>query len=350
MTELINSLNIPSSPYLKSAITILLFMIMAKFADILFSKLLKRFAGFTETDMDDRIISLLHKPVFFTVFFVGAAISVSYLELSQKVNFYSEGLFYSVLTVLWMITLIRISNILIEHLMQKHADVSGLRKDIIPVVENISKIALIAVALMVLLSLWKINITPLVASAGIAGAVVAFAAKDTMSNIFGGISILIDKPFKIGDYIMLDKGERGEVVTVGIRSTRIKTRDDILITIPNSIIANSKIINESAPVPKFRTRIPLSIAYGSDIDNVEKVLLEVASGNDNISMEPEPRVRFRAFGDSALNFELLCWTKEPALRGRTIHELNSEIYKRFGKEGIRIPFPQRDLHIYREDI
>jgi small-conductance mechanosensitive channel len=349
MTDIINFLGIPSSPYLKSAVTILLFIVIARLSDFFFSKILKRFTRFTETDVDDRIIALAHKPIFFTVLLIGVALSVMYLELPQKVVFYSEGLLYSFLTVLWMITFIRICSILIEYILQRQADVSGLHKDIMPVVENISKIAIIAVSLMVLLSLWKINITPLLASAGIAGAVVAFAAKDTMSNIFGGISIFFDKPFKIGDYIILDQGERGEVVSIGIRSTRIKTRDDIMITVPNSIIANSKIINESAPIPKFRTRVPVSIAYGSDIDLVEKVLLEIASGNDNISREPASRVRFRAFGDSALNFELLCWTMEPSLRGKTIHELNSEIYKRFNSEGIRIPFPQRDVHIYRDE-
>ena len=349
MTDIFNSLGIPSSPYMKAAVTILLFIVIAGLSDFFFSKILKRFARFTETDVDDRIIGLAHKPIFFTVLFIGVALSVTYLELPLNVIFYFEGLLYSFLTVLWMITCIRISSIFMEYILQKQADVSGLHKDIIPVVENISKITIIVVSLMVLLSLWKINITPLVASAGLAGAVVAFAAKDMMSNVFGGISIFFDKPFKVGDYVILDQGERGEVISVGIRSTRIKTRDDIMITIPNSIIANSKIVNESAPVPAFRIRVPVSIAYGSDIDRVEKILLEIASGNDNISREPASRVRFRAFGDSALNFELLCWTMEPSLRGKTIHELNSEIYKRFNSEGIRIPFPQRDVHIYRDE-
>ncbi|MEW6002875.1 MAG: mechanosensitive ion channel domain-containing protein [Nitrospirota bacterium] len=150
----------------------------------------------------------------------------------------------------------------------------------------------------------------------------------------------------IGDYIVLNTGERGEVVEIGIRSTRIKTRDDILISIPNSIIANTKIINESAPIPNFRVRIPVGVAYGSDIDVVEKTLIEIASQNENILKEPRPRVRFREFGESSLNFELLCWAKDPALRGLTVHELNKAIYKKFNERGIKIPFPQRDVHIY----
>jgi small-conductance mechanosensitive channel len=348
MSEIISTFSL--SPYLKALAILLISLFAAKTIDIILTKFLKRFARFTETDIDDRIIELIHRPLFFTVLFIGLNLSLTYLGVSKNVMFYSHAILYSIILIIWLIAFMRMSNLLIEHLIKKEPDVVGLKKDIIPFLENLAKITFVVIALMVLFSLWKINITPLVASAGIAGAALAFAAKDTVANIFGGISIFVDKPFKVGDYIILDKGERGEVVNIGIRSTRIKTRDDILITIPNSIIANTKIINESAPVPKFRIRVPVSVAYGSDIDLVERILLEVASENENVLKEPEPRVRFRAFGDSALNFELLCWAKEPALRGRTIHELNSAIYKRFNKEGIRIPFPQRDVHIYRTEL
>lgn len=350
MSEILDSFNITSSPYLKAAITILLFMLAAKTLDIFVAKFMKRFAKFTKTEIDDRIIEVIHRPLFFTVLFIGIVLSISYLEPPEKVIFYTHGIFYSIIVIIWAVTFMRISSLLIEYLIQRRTDATGLQKDIIPLIENISKIALFAAALMVMLSLWKISITPLIASAGIAGAAVAFAAKDTIANFFGGISLFVDKPFKIGDYVVLDQGERGEVVAIGIRSTRIKTRDDILITIPNSVIASTKIINESAPVPKFRIRIPISIAYGSDIDHVEKILLAIASGNENVLQTPEPRVRFRTFGDSSLKFELLCWAREPSVRGRTIHELNSAVYKGFNEAGIRFPFPQRDVHIYKEQL
>ncbi len=135
---------------------------------------------------------------------------------------------------------------------------------------------------------------------------------------------------------------------IGIRSTRIKTRDDILISIPNSIIANTKIINESAPVPNFRIRIPVSVAYGTDINKVEDILLGIASKNENILITPKPRVRFRTFGESSLNFELLCWAKEPAIRGKTIHEINKEVYNKFNEADITIPFPHRTVYIREE--
>jgi MscS family membrane protein len=348
MSELLESFNI-ISPYLKALITIVSFVILATIVDIFVSRFLKKLTGFTKNEVDDKVIERIHKPLFTTALFIGIVLSISYLELDPKLIFYINGMLYTVIVFMWLFALIKVSNLLIEGQIKKQADTTGLKNDMIPLIENVAKILMVIAALFALLSLWKVNITPLVASAGIAGAAVAFAAKDTLGNLFGGISIFLDKPFKLGDYVILDQGERGEVMMIGIRSTRIKTRDDVLITIPNAIIANNKIINESAPVPMFRIKIPATVAYGSDIDLVEKILIEVASKNSNLVKNPEPRVRFRAFGDSALNYELLCWAKESVLRGITIHQLNSSIYKKFNESGVKIPFPQRDVHIYKED-
>jgi MscS family membrane protein len=348
MIEIVETLNISRSPYVNASVAVLFFIVAAKIADILIDKVFRRFATFTKSDLDDRIIDVIHRPIYFTIILIGCASAVVYLEGSPSAVFYINNSLYSIVSFIWAFTIIKISAVIIGHITFKASDETGLRKDVVPLLENIFKLVIIAAVLMVILSIWKINITPLLASAGIAGVAVAIAAKDTLSNFFGGISIFMDRPYKIGDYIVLASGERGEVVAIGVRSTRIKTRDDILITIPNSIIANSKIINESAPVPNFRVRIPVAVAYGSDIDLVEKTLLEIAANNKQILPEPAPRVRFREFGDSALHFELLCWAREPALRGLAVHELNSTIYKKFSQTGITIPFPQRDLHIYQK--
>ena len=144
---------------------------------------------------------------------------------------------------------------------------------------------------------------------------------------------------------MLDSGHRGRVLHIGIRSTRILTRDDIEITIPNSIIGNGAIINETSGTPQYRLRVPVGVAYGSDVDQVRAVLLDVATEAPAVIESPEARVRFRSFGESALDFELLVWIREPELRGRTLDALNMAVYKRFEREGIEIAFPQRDLHL-----
>ena len=190
------------------------------------------------------------------------------------------------------------------------------------------------------------SVTAVFASAGIAGLAIAMAARETLANFFGGISILLDRPFTTGNYILLDSGERGEVVDIGLRSTRILTRDEILICIPNSVITNVKVVNESAPAPRFRIRIKVGVAYGTDVEQVEEILMKLARENELAANNPTPRVRFRAFGDSSLDFELLCWARRPEEKGRLIHSLNKGIYHALNEAGIAIPFPQRDVYLH----
>jgi len=193
---------------------------------------------------------------------------------------------------------------------------------------------------------WNVDLTAWVASAGIIGLAVSFAAKDTLANLFSGVFIMADSPYQLGDFIVLDSGERGAVTNIGIRSTRLLTRDDVEITVPNSIMGNTKVTNEAGGRhEKYRIRVQVGVAYGSPIDKVHDILLDVATSCSDVCKIPEPRIRFRAFGNSSLDHELLCWVETPVLRGKVLHMLNTEVYKRFEKEGIEIPFPQRDVHI-----
>ncbi len=210
----------------------------------------------------------------------------------------------------------------------------------------VMKIVTLALAGYFLFLAWNINVSAWLASAGIVGLALSFAAKDTLSNLFAGVSIIMDAPYKVGDFIILESGERGVVTDIGLRSTRILTRDDIEITVPNGIIGNGKIINEAGgPVSQYRIRVAVGVAYGSDIDQVIEVLSGAADSLPEILKSPEPRVRFRTFGQSSLDFELLGWISRPVDRGRITHELNCAVYKALNNNKIVIPFPQRDLYI-----
>ena len=111
-------------------------------------------------------------------------------------------------------------------------------------------------------------------------------------------------------------------------------------------MGNTKITNESGgPYEKFRIRVAVGVAYGSDIDQVERILLEIADANEQVVEDPEARVRFRRFGNSSLDFDLLCWVEQPSLRGLVTHELLSAIYKAFNREGVEIPYSKHDLYI-----
>ncbi len=211
-----------------------------------------------------------------------------------------------------------------------------------PLFDILHRLVIIGGAAYAILLAWNVDVTAWLASAGVVGIAVGFAAKDTLANLFAGIFILADAPYKIGDFIILDSGERGRVTDIGIRSTRLLTRDDIEITLPNAVIANAKIVNETGGHhEKERIRLTIGVAYGSDIDKVREVLTDAAVQCEMVVNDPEPRVRFREFGASSLVFQLMAWIDEPILRGRVLDRLNSDVYKRFNAEGIEIPFPQR---------
>jgi MscS family membrane protein len=185
----------------------------------------------------------------------------------------------------------------------------------------------------------------LVAGLGIGGLAVALAGRETLSNLIGTIMILVDQPFRLGDFVVLGEGDRGAVTEIGLRSTRIRTRDGILVSVPNSNVANMKIVNESAPVTEARIHVPVGAAYGSSLEEVEHALLSACKRCEYLAPEPPPSVRLVRFGDSALEFELFAWIIRPEFRGRATNQLNRVICDEFRKFGIEMPFPQRDIHM-----
>lgn len=221
----------------------------------------------------------------------------------------------------------------------------------LPLFELMTTVFIVAIGSYALLQVWDIDATAWLASAGVIGIAVGFAARDTLANLFAGFFIIADAPYKLGDYVVLDSGERGEVTKVGIRSTRLLTRDDVEVTIPNSVIANSKIVNESGGRwVKYRIRIKVGVAYGSDVEQVVRVLEDVADRHATVCRQPAARVRMRGFGDSSLDFELLCWIERPEQRGFVSHELYMDIYKALARHNIEIPFPQRDLWVRKMPV
>lgn len=341
--EMLPVIRITPSPFIDAAIIIAAAAVAALLIDLFVTRVVARLVSSTSSDVDDKLIAALHRPVFLTAFLMGTKLAMRTLQL-PLIYF---NVLQTLLVLIWSVAVIRIAGVLFDNLPRFIRGGSSAGRHLGALLKNVTVVVVLTMGTMAILSVWDVSIAPLLASAGIVGAAVAFAAKDTIANFLGGISVLADRPYSVGHYIILESGERGEVVDIGLRSTRVKTRDDILITVPNSLMANSKIINESAPIKRFRVRLPVGVAYGSDAAQVERILLGIAASHQGVEKTPDPRVRLRAFADSSLNFELLCWVDHPMNKGKIIHELNLEIYSRFGEEGVQIPFPQRDVHLHQ---
>ena len=310
--------------------------------------LLKR----TKTEVDERVLASLRGPVIASVVLTGFFIAINLLGDSGWISDARQPVARTLLTIglgVWTLLGMRISSILLQYAGQISDRFPLIDRRTAPLFANLATVLVLGLSVYLVLQIWKINATGWLASAGVVGVAVGFAAKDTLSNLFAGVFIVADAPYRLGDYIVLDDGVRGEVVHIGLRSTRIKTRNDVLITIPNAVIGTSKIVNQSGGGDAaMRVGIPVGGAYGSDVDQVTRVLLEIATDQENIHEDPAPRVRFRRLGASALEFDLQVWVLEPAVRGRVVDSILTDIISRFREEKIEIPFPQRTLHLMQD--
>ena len=329
------------NPFVRSALIIVGSIVMAKLTDWIFVGIFKRWSSKTNTNLDDNIVNFLHKPIFYSILFFGFSTGVNLLGLPEYINFAILGVFKTATILIWLSLFAKVFTLSMDWTTRR-TDNKLLQSHTLPLFNNLGKIAIGLFGAYFIFLSWNININGILASAGVLGVVLGLAAKDTVANFFAGVFLMADSPFKEGDYIMLETGERGYVKNMGLRSTRFMTRDDIEITIPNSVIAAAKIINESggSGVEDIeRVRISLQVAYGSDVDQVKDILQSIAINNKDVLDNPDPRVRFREFADSGIRLELLFWIFKPETRGRIVDTVNTEIYKQFKQNGVTIPYP-----------
>ena len=334
--------------WVKGLLVLLVFFALAKIVEWGLIPFVRRFTARTSPQVGDRVVGHIRSPLFWSIALMGVLVAAMTVGLGERVSDTLVSIVLSVLIFLWMLFALRVSKLLLSAASAKAKPNAIVRPQTLPLFINLVAIAVFVFAIYFIFQSWHVDMTAWLASAGIAGIAIGFAAKDTLANLFSGVFIMADSPYKIGDYVVLDDGGglRGKVTHIGIRSTRLLTRDDVEVTIPNSIMGNSKVVNESGgPHLKYRIRVAVGVAYGSDIDQVREVLMTVAQASEDVCDNPEARVRFRAFGASSLDFELLCWVYNPELRGRVLDALNTTIYKRFIEEKIEIPYAKQDLYI-----
>lgn len=333
------------NPYLQALAVILLALIAAKVTDLIVQRGILRLAGRTRSEILEQIVRLLHRPIFITVFLIGSIIALEILPLTGRMEEWGTKVLTALIALIWLTFGIRSSGLLVDWMKNQPERFTIVQPSTQPLFEVVVKVLIIGLGIYYVFVSLGIPITPWLASAGLLGLAVGLAAQETLGNLFAGLSILADSPYKLGDYILLEGTERGQVTKIGLRSTRILTRDQIEITVPNSLVGRSRIINlTGGPSPVHRLKIPIGVAYGSDVEKVREILLDVTRRCKRLSDQVEPWVQFNGFGDSALNFQIRCWTEDPA-HGRILDEINTAAYRELSAAGIEIPFPKRDVYI-----
>lgn len=212
-------------------------------------------------------------------------------------------------------------------------------------VGTLARYLVLLIGLLAIVQTAGIDLTTFNVLAGAVGIGVGFGLQNVVSNFIAGVIIMFERPIKVGDRIVVDDVE-GNVVEIGARGTTVLDNDNIAVIVPNSKFITENVVNWKYNDDKVRFRIPVSVAYGSDARQVERILLELADADEDVLKVPPPAVRFMAFGADGLLFELRAWSASLVDRkGRLISQLNFAIYDRFQLEGIAFPFPQRDLHL-----
>ncbi|MFA4876640.1 MAG: mechanosensitive ion channel family protein [Methanoregula sp.] len=313
---------------------------------------LKTKAGETDTHWDDIIIAAIGTPVQVAIIVVAAYFAISHFGiLPQSLQFILDPRYVTAFYIVigaWIISSF-LHDIIVIYGHELAEKSEGDWDDrLIELLELLVKWLVWFGALMAILSVFEVNITPFLAGAGIAGLAVALAAQDIISNFFGGAIITIDKPFKVGDRVKVDQ-YYGDVINVGPRSTRLRTLDYQIVTIPNNKITTNVIVNYSEPDEKLRITIPVQVACGTDVAAVKKILLEIAQDviakSDYLLTDPAPKVFFIEFADSSLKFILYVWARKYNLPDEVKDAINSRIAERFAAEGIEIPFPQMEVRL-----
>jgi len=313
-------------------------------------KILLRLTSKTKTDVDDIIIKKSSAPLTLLALIFALRLAVMELALSKGfIEIFSKILYSSAIILIGYILYVTVDTGLLRG--WKHIS----RKTRVKIDENLTdllhgtlKIILVILAILYILELWGVKIGPLLGALGIAGLAVALALQSTLGNIFSGVSLILDKSVKVGDWVVLDNGVWGIVEKIGIRSTKFRTFDNEMLVIPNTIFADSRIQNISMPEPKARVVIPFGVAYGSDIDKVKKVVKNVLSKLPHLDKTENISVRFLEMGESSLNFKAYFYIESFEFRLDTIDKATSEIYKALNKSGITIPFPQMDVHLKKD--
>jgi small-conductance mechanosensitive channel len=313
---------------------------------------LEKYAESTETKWDDIIVAAIGTPVQVGIIAVSFYIALKFFDIvpAQYAWILSDQVLNSIYILLgtWIASslLHDIVKIYGHELAEKTEGDADDR--IVDLLELAVRYIVWFIGIMLIFVNLNINITPFLAGAGIAGLAFALAAQDLISNFFGGAIITVDKPFKVGDRIEIDTFY-GDVIAIGTRSTRIRTVDGKIVTIPNNKITSSSIVNYSEPNPTLRYTVSITVAYGSDIGQVKEVLFEVVEdaikNTDYFADEPAPKIFFQEFGDSSLKFVIYVWAKAYNLPDEVKDAINVRIAARFAAESIEIPFPQLEVRM-----
>ena len=331
---------------------VLLSIVLSKMINYSSERIVSRFTRKTRFKADDVIVKVLRRPLSVIALFSGIYLGLYLLTFKgQSIPSLSliRHTYVLVMTVLIVYVVARLYGDLLSHYLKPVVEETETRLDdqLLPLVVKGGKMVIWALGIMIALENVDVDVAGLLAGLGIGGLALAMAAKDTISNVFGGASVFTDKPFEIGDTITVS-GTTGTVEEIGVRSTRMRTFEDTIFILPNQAFIDSPVENLSRR-RKRKKDIDLGLTYDTtpeQLEEAKQILAQIL--NDVGGIEPDPTIRFNAFGDSALIVKLIYWVSDVSGYFPKIGQVNDEILKRFNEAGLEFAFPSQTVYLKQE--
>jgi small-conductance mechanosensitive channel len=336
---------------IKAVLVVLAAVVVWVFFKRVMKRVRKRAWKYEFVRAHDEIFSLIQKAVSYALVFVSGIYMVNLFKIPIL-----EKVFYAALIILLALPVKDFTLLVLGYAEDNLVKKTQSKVDdvVFDLLNKFSGIIIFAVAILLALDVLGINVVPFVAGAGVVGIAVGFAAKDTLSNLIAGVLLIMDRPFEVGDRIEVWSAPKnsatwGDVIDIGLRATKIKTTDNIVIIIPNNEIMMRDIVNYTTISEDIRVRIAIGVSYDTDISKAKAVILEVAKTPEWVVKDPPPVIVVKAFGESSVDLELRVWIKNARRRIHTISYVTDKVKEAFDREGIEIPYPKRDITITHTD-
>ncbi len=312
---------------------------------IIFSRFIRRITGRTKTTFDDVVLDAIASPLYWLALIYAFQFALNRMSfIFEEIQFELEQVYFVLFLLIGFVIAWRlITNIAnwYEDQLAKTGKVE-IVEQLLPFLRRIILIVLAVIAAIILMDYFNIEVSGVVATLGIGSLAIALAAQAALSDTISGFVIMVDRPFRIGDRIEIqDLDTWGDVVDIGLRSTRVRTRDNRMVIVPNSVIGKSLIVNYSYPDSQYRIQIHIGVGYGTDIEKARKVLIEAVSKVEGVLSDRPVEALFLEFGDSALIFRVRWWLESFVDTRRMFDRVNTAMYNALNEAGIEIPFPHQ---------
>jgi MscS family membrane protein len=308
----------------------------------------------SKTTLDDEVIKAVNGPLQWSIVALGTYLALQVIgEYIGFIDFYLDRL---LVVVLLFVVAYLVNNLIGGLLNWYKNDISGRTETtfddmLIPFLQKIfSAVILVIAIIMALDQLDIVEITPLITGLGVAGIAVALAAQQFLSDFFGALSIMLDRPYRVGDRVKIGDIEKGDVTEIGLRSTRLKTMDNRIIIVPNAKVSKSKVINLSMPGTEVYLTIKVGVSYDADIDKATRIMEEIVRTTEGVIEEPQPKAFVKELGNFAVKLVIFPYINNYRQEWVVPDRIYRNVVKRFAAEGIEIPTPITNVLIKRDAV